>query len=291
MLEPSPPRRITPACAGNTHGRRLDVLVIGDHPRLRGEYIPVLAPPPPAKGSPPLARGIPPIDPYRTKGGRITPACAGNTRLPERIEPGFWDHPRLRGEYTAISCRAACIRGSPPLARGIRLVDSCANVFFGITPACAGNTRMPLRKTLHWRDHPRLRGEYKNVPGLPTKTKGSPPLARGIRSVQWSNYCFAWDHPRLRGEYKDLKLDKEQTRGSPPLARGIPPCFPQRAPWSGDHPRLRGEYSKKPTAQTSGLGSPPLARGIQNFELNPERKLGITPACAGNTDSQPPESC
>ena len=140
MLEPSPPRRITPACAGNTHGRRLDVLVKGDHPRLRGEYIPVLAPPPPAKGSPPLARGIPPIDPYRTKGGRITPACAGNTRLPERIEPGFWDHPRLRGEYKDLKLDKEQTRGSPPLARGIlRLLYSVKSTS-GITPACAGNT-------------------------------------------------------------------------------------------------------------------------------------------------------
>ena len=50
-----------------------------------------------------------------------------------------------------------------------------------------------------------------------------------------------------------------------------------------DHPRLRGEYFELSLIVPSKVGSPPLARGIQNFKLNPERKLGITPACAGNT--------
>ena len=145
MLEPSPPRRITPACAGNTHGRRLDVLVIGDHPRLRGEYIPVLAPPPPAKGSPPLARGIPPIDPYRTKGGRITPACAGNTTVVIFCKVYIRDHPRLRGEYCGIIKHIPLSLGSPPLARGIHIHSTRNFPTPGITPACAGNT---LKKSL-----------------------------------------------------------------------------------------------------------------------------------------------
>ena len=52
-----------------------------------------------------------------------------------------------------------------------------------------------------------------------------------------------------------------------------------------DHPRLRGEYGRLPVPLIVPVGSPPLARGILRAfaaQLNPR---GITPACAGNTNS------
>lgn len=50
--------------------------------------------------------------------------------------------------------------GSPLLARGIQDVFPCLGIHLGITPACAGNTRLPLNVCIFGRDHPRLRGEY-----------------------------------------------------------------------------------------------------------------------------------
>ena len=112
-----------------------------------------------------------------------------------------------------------------------------------------------------------------------------------------------WDHPRLRGEYAELYLKQPQKQGSPPLARGIlpaalpifgangitPACagntnYVNDSRWNRrDHPRLRGEYPRRHLPRMSCLGSPPLARGIQVFVWMLNQRLGITPACAGNT--------
>ena len=52
-----------------------------------------------------------------------------------------------------------------------------------------------------------------------------------------------------------------------------------------DHPRLRGEYEEKGEEFDPSEGSPPLARGIRSESELLLRQPGITPACAGNTDS------
>ena len=135
-----------------------------------------------------------------------TPAYAGNTSDPSSTIPVFRDRPRA---------------GSPPLARGIHPVARWIRSGAGITPACAGNTYQVYVKASMAKDHPRLRGEYRDEIRRFLGQEGSPPLARGIRSVQWSNYCFAWDHPRLRGEYTMHSEKNILERGSPPLARGI----------------------------------------------------------------------
>ena len=115
----------------------------------------------------------------------------------------------------------------------------------------------------------------------------------------------------MRGEYimEFTELTKEQ--GSPPLARGIlcskvtflnliritPACAGnthlsfENLQLNRDHPRLRGEYYTIPRQKSLFKGSPPLARGILEFGETVEEIFGITPACAGNTDSQLPESC
>ena len=208
---------------------------------MRGEYIPVLAPPPPAKGSPPLARGIPPIDPHRTKDGRITPACAGNTVFFFISAIGEEDHPRLRGEYSRKCPTNHILRGSPPLARGIPIKAKITRSSSRITPACAGNTSGFSGFCSSCKDHPRLRGEYRQQSLMLSRYRGS---------------------PRLRGEYMSAASNITSAPGSPPLARGIqlipgrrvsaigitPACAgnTRRLTMAGcqyqDHPRLRGEY-------------------------------------------------
>ena len=115
-------QRITPACAGSrptspawpTSGR--------DHPRVRGEqdqgdiYGYAL------DGSPPRARGAASGSWPLARGQRITPACAGSSRSPDRRRRR---HP-----------------GSPPRARGADRVRGCSRGHCGITPACAGS-RLP----------------------------------------------------------------------------------------------------------------------------------------------------
>ena len=89
---------ITPACAGNRCPPPARVMLVRDHPRLRGEQTrsPALKTTP--LGSPPLARGTDRYMPSIIMRFRITPACAGNRLLPFICACSIWDHPRLRGE-------------------------------------------------------------------------------------------------------------------------------------------------------------------------------------------------
>ena len=75
------PRRITPACAGKTMLKAIDVLRPQDHPRMRGEDCGGLDMGVEAAGSPPHARGRPGFRTRGSSGCRITPACAGKTRV------------------------------------------------------------------------------------------------------------------------------------------------------------------------------------------------------------------
>ena len=108
----------------------------------------------------------------------------------------------------------------------------------------------------------------------------------------------------MRGEYRLVAAEKAVTQGSPPLARGIllnlrlrrsirritPACagntiskdFPQCL--IQDHPRLRGEYCYLRRWRQGRQGSPPLARGIPSICSHLLILIGITPACAGNTN-------
>ena len=111
-------------------------------------------------GSPPHARGILRISVRNINKPGITPACAGNTLLHRFPALFHGDHPRMRGEYTEAQYIKLGATGSPPHARGIRVLLSPANQTLGITPACAGNTPSTFRKPHQNRDHPRMRGEY-----------------------------------------------------------------------------------------------------------------------------------
>ena len=94
---------ITPACAGNTTFAGLTAGESGDHPRMRGEYFTATGDIVANLGSPPHARGIRNWQRGINLKAGITPACAGNTLTAEFTCEPFWDHPRMRGEYTKNS--------------------------------------------------------------------------------------------------------------------------------------------------------------------------------------------
>ena len=111
-------------------------------------------------GSSPLARGL------RRRGSGwpfwrgIIPARAGFTARPGTGTRCRADHPRSRGVYlTAISV-AQSIRGSSPLARGLR--------------------RLRVFPSSRCSDHPRSRGVYMSACRILPRTGGSSPLARGL---------------------------------------------------------------------------------------------------------------
>ena len=140
-------RGITPACAGNSNRDWRDACNIWDHPRLRGEQEDWTGREIKAMGSPPLARGTDHGPRVRAARHGITPACAGNSPFVPLAECVLQDHPRLRGEQAHSGHSLSRHKGSPPLARGTVVLTVAPFNSDGITPACAGNSKI-MAKTI-----------------------------------------------------------------------------------------------------------------------------------------------
>ena len=156
-----------------------------------------------------------------------------------------------------------------------------------------------------------------------TASRGSSPLARGLRDVGDDGRSAAriiparagftrrrhprtsgsTDHPRSRGVYQGAAQGAAIKAGSSPLARGLrasrerihrgPRIIPARAGFTGrtsvrgedtgDHPRSRGVYPAADQARRKCGGSSPLARGLLIQFINDHHIHGIIPARAGFT--------
>ena len=110
---------------------------------------------------------------------RITPAHAGKTKsasITSTIRP---DHPRACGEnHSPLPCEPELL-GSPPRVRGKRPGNDGVPDRIGITPACAGKTRLPRQMRQSARDHPRVCGENNLLFRQSQCFEGSPPRVRG----------------------------------------------------------------------------------------------------------------
>ena len=193
---------------------------------------------------------------------RIIPARAGFTlsRRFSRVNPA--DHPRSRGVYVVFTFRAWGVRGSSPLARGLRGCELREDDGRGIIPARAGFTASDaLSDDAHW-DHPRSRGVYWARSPIWRRSRGSSPLARGLQRT---------DVQGVRGE-GIIPARAGFTAGS----RHALGCLP-------DHPRSRGVYSGVHLGSFRLVGSSPLARGLPLSGSVGCSSHGIIPARAGFT--------
>ena len=235
-------RRIIPARAGFT---RLECDVVEqepDHPRSRGVYTGYEEMRSVMRGSSPLARGLPTCFTRPGRTGGIIPARAGFT--PERPRPrrAGSDHPRSRGVYVFRAKRYVGTAGSSPLARGLRPKDPVREGRGRIIPARAGFTKMVQAYSGNMRDHPRSRGVYSAAKRPLTSTRGSSPLARGLRRQQ--------DRRRRRSRIIPARAGFTSSRCSR--------TSPRR-----DHPRSRGVYLPEAEKFEAWVGSSPLARGLR----------------------------
>ena len=192
-----------------------------DHPRSRGVYHRALLSRFTKFGSSPLARGLRAMK--GSLGGKIwiIPARAGFTLARRRKLSHPPDHPRSRGVYVKdLAVMTTCI-GSSPLARGLLARRIKPRGPTGIIPARAGFTSIRSNRASTSRDHPRSRGVYQMAAMRASASKGSSPLARGLRGAgprqgreagiipARAGFTFsthhggrlASDHPRSRGVY------------------------------------------------------------------------------------------
>ncbi len=191
-------------------------------------------------GSPPRVRGKGPQVVEGCLQQRITPACAGKSRVLALSPPVRADHPRVCGEKRLPLRTSSCAAGSPPRVRGKVHVVQIIHAAAGITPACAGKSSRSDDALSMSSDHPRVCGE--KVLGVARKKRrmGSPPRVRGKAMVRsrlrrragitpacagkrrpatWTASLPA-DHPRVCGEKAFVEPENEQKQGSPPRVRG-----------------------------------------------------------------------
>ena len=154
------------------------------------------------------------------------------------------------------------MRGSSPLARGLREAFINLTSWVRIIPARAGFTPFLLCGKPRQEDHPRSRGVYTVPPGTSTARLGSSPLARGLPMTVavleskdgiiparagftkhlWSGPQITTDHPRSRGVYSNRYSKEIADLGSSPLAQGLLLRRGIILRARSDHPRSRGVY-------------------------------------------------
>ena len=135
-----PAGRIIPAYAGSTWSSSSRMVVVRDHPRIRGEHD-VAAPHRRARlGSSPHTRGALIRGAGRVVGDRIIPAYAGSTSARKARADWGEDHPRIRGEHRPGRIQRQNRGGSSPHTRGAPGTLRERFISGRIIPAYAGST-------------------------------------------------------------------------------------------------------------------------------------------------------
>ena len=92
--------------------------------------------------------------------------------------------------------------------------------------------------------------------------------------------------PRVRGTDANSFIVSCCVRITPACA-GNSPAFTAVSDPLKDHPRVCGEQQESHMTSRSTLGSPPRVRGTVIETYQEKESLGITPACAGNSEMPP----
>ena len=135
---------------------------------------------------------------------------------------------------------------------------------YRITPACAGKTSGKGSKYFQNEDHPRVCGENTRRLLTSTYSGGSPPRVRGKRIFR----------------HVDLLADRIT-----PACAGKTVAYGKNQGSFKDHPRVCGENVEFYENLKPDEGSPPRVRGKLSILFYSIFPVGITPACAGKTNS------
>ena len=194
-------------------------------------------------GSSPHTRGALGDASGRGRRRGIIPAYAGSTSGGFRRRRGLWDHPRIRGEHSAVSIAKGEAGGSSPHTRGAlpeRVLADGPGV-----------------------DHPRIRGEHAALRSILRMSPGSSPHTRGARNHDVLREVEGRIIPAYAGSTVRNSFRYNVASGSSPHTRGaqmrnssqirhdwIIPAYAGSTgsgvfdpPRGRDHPRIRGEHS------------------------------------------------
>ena len=158
------------------------VLVIVDHPHVRGEkrrFVSRLHNP---RGSSPRAWGKDYRQVYVRARERIIPTCVGKSEQAPTPPGQGTDHPHVRGEKVSWGGKFLFRIGSSPRAwgKGVSCADPAG--FTRIIPTCVGKRRFVPQHAHGVADHPHVRGEKEAGGLLNGVGDGSSPRAWGKAS-------------------------------------------------------------------------------------------------------------
>ena len=213
-------------------------------------------------GSPPRVRSRPQVTLGPASAGRITSACAEQTRLMPRARQVFRDHLRVCGADPRLPGHPASSLGSPPRVRSRRPTPRSRWPGLGITSACAEQTSFSEMNFNGSRDHLRVCGADDVNELIRITEAGSPPRVRSRHLGQ----VF-----RVYGG-GITSACAEQTsviRGSFIVDR--------------DHLRVCGADRNRITVNTLRKGSPPRVRSRLPRQIQRCWRVRITSACAEQT--------
>ena len=149
----------------------------------------------------------------------ITPAYAGKrVRCSQQALP-CTDHPRMCGEKRQDRLDYYVPQGSPPHVRGKGYWRMYKQSLLGITPACAGKSRLFFCSRLNPEDHPRMCGEKRGIRLPGSLGRGSPPHVRG----KVDGCAQLWPFDRITPACAGKRLKRSRST-VPPVA--IVPLFP-----------------------------------------------------------------
>ena len=276
-------QRIIPAYAGSTASSPRRQPCAPDHPRIRGEHVFQPMTKEPCPGSSPHTRGARQRSAHAGDDYGIIPAYAGSTaRRPDR-RLRHSDHPRIRGEHVLVGVYGAAESGSSPHTRGAPDRGEAGQPGHGIIPAYAGSTPS-AREYRGWRsDHPRIRGEHKQVAISVNTFEGSSPHTRGALTAIHGRHRRCRIIPAYAGSTDDMICPITFQTGSSPHTRGALSGGPCPRPRDPDHPRIRGEHIKISVTADTKRGSSPHTRGAHTRRCDRGDTTGIIPAYAGST--------
>lgn len=179
---------------------------------------------------------------------RITPASMGNTASPTKLE-------------TVCS-------GSSPRAWGTPLHTMQVQRFYGIIPACVGNTKGGSMSPCKDRDHPRVRGEHRCIQNCPRDDKGSSPRAWGTPQVKGLIDLALRIIPTCVGNTPAIRYRPNDPEDHPHVRGEHTASIPSFSRSCQDHPHVRGEHYHNRTVVARVLGSSPRAWGTQPHHMD-----------------------
>ena len=150
----------------------------------------------------------------------ITPAYAGKSTTSWSHSLRRRDHPRVCGEKMSTDGQRVPISESPPHMRGKEQHHPLLPEQHGITPAYAGKSSGPTRKSTTNGDHPRICGEKYSRRLCPQTPSGLPPRMRGKAGIAAGTCRAVRITPAYAGKSVALLLNFPEMRGKVCRSRG-----------------------------------------------------------------------